>query len=61
MARDEELPENVDLDSEGIPRLEGALPDRIRPDDQPALLVDVVEEPPGAVNRDTDSYTGEKI
>src|SRR2546422_868248 len=37
MARDEELPENVDLDSEGIPPLEGALPDRIRPDDQPAL------------------------
>jgi hypothetical protein len=127
MPRDEELPENVDLDSEGIPPLEGALPekeitgdpqegvwpprdrplspllrqdtlddrlreevpDRVRPDDKPALLVDdeaetgdaidaelskdeiypaaeeaavhVVEEPPGAVDRDTDSYTGEKI
>jgi hypothetical protein len=127
MARNEELPENVDLDSEGIPPLEGALPqkeitgdpqegvwpprdrplspllrqdtlddrlreevpDRVRPDDKPALLIDdeaetgddinaelsndeiypaaeeaavhVVEEPPGAVDRDTDSYTGEKI
>jgi hypothetical protein len=128
MARDEELPENVDLDSEGIPPLEGALPekeitgdpqegiwpprdhrlsdlalrqdtlddrlreevpDRLRPDDEPALLIDdepetgdeigaelsheeiypaaeeaavrVVEEPPGAVDRDIDSYTGEKI
>jgi hypothetical protein len=126
MARDEELPENVDLDSEGIPSLEGALPekeitgdpqegvwpprdrplfpllrqdtlderlreevpDRVRPDDKPALLIDdeaetgddidaelsndeiypaaeeaavhVVEKPPGAVDRDTDSYTGEK-
>src|SRR3982074_862984 len=28
MARDEELPENVDLDSEGIPPLEGALPEK---------------------------------
>jgi hypothetical protein len=64
------------------------VPDRIRPDDQPALLIDeepetsdgidaelsndevflaaeeaavhIVEEPPGAVDRDTDSYTGEK-
>jgi hypothetical protein len=127
MPRDEELPENVDLDSEGIPPLEGALPekeitgdaqegvwpprdrplspllrqdtlddrlreevpDRVRPDDKPALLIDdeaetgddidaelsndeiypaaeeaavhVVEAPPGAVDRDTDSYTGEKI
>jgi hypothetical protein len=128
MARDEELPENIDLDSEGVPPLEGALPekeitgdpqegiwpprnysladrvlrhdtlddrlreerpDRVRPDDQPALVIDdqpetgndidaelsddeaypaaeeaavhVVEEPPGAVDRDTDSYTGEKI
>jgi hypothetical protein len=128
MARDEELPENVDLDSEGIPPLEGALPekeitgdsqegiwpprdhpladrllrqdtlddrlraevpDRVGPDDRPALLIDdepetgdeidaelsddevypaaeeaavhVVEEPPGAVDRDVDSYTGEKI
>jgi hypothetical protein len=128
MARDEELPENVDLDSEGIPPLEGALPekeitgdpqegiwpprnysladrvlrqdtlddrlreelpDRVHPDDKPALVIDdepesgndidaeladdevypsaeeaavhVVEEPPGAVDRDTDSYTGEKI
>ena len=128
---DEELPENVDLDSEGVPPLEGALPekettgdpqegvwpprdysvsrrilrqdtldrrlkeevpDRIRPDDRSELLVDdqpetgdaidaelaetkddavypaaeeaavrIVEEPPGAVDRDTDSYTGEKI
>jgi hypothetical protein len=128
--KDEELPENVDLDSEGVPPLEGALPekeitgdpqegiwpprdysvsrrvlrqdtldrrlkvevpDRIRPDDRPELLVDdqpetgdaidaelaetkddavfpaaeeaavhIVEEPPGAVDRDTDSYTGEK-
>jgi hypothetical protein len=127
MLRDEELPENVDLDSEGVPPLEGALPekaitgdaqegvwpprnrplspllrqdtlddrlreevpDRVRPDDHPALLIDdepetgddinaelsddeiypaaeeaavhVVEEPPGAVDRDIDSYTGEKI
>ena len=127
MARNEELPENVDLDSEGIPPLEGALPekeitgdpqegvwpprdhplsgllrqdtlddrlreevpDRVRPDDKPALLIDdepetgdgieaelsddeiypaaeeaavhVIEEPPGAVDRDVDSYTGEKI
>jgi hypothetical protein len=127
MARDEELPENVDLDSEGVPPLEGALPekeitgdpqegvwpprdrplsgllrqdtlddrlreevpDRVRPDDQPALLIDnepetgddidaelsddeiypaaeeaavhVVEEPPGAVDREIDSYTGEPI
>ena len=128
MAKDEELPENVDLDSEGIPPLEGALPekeitgdaqegiwpprdypvsrrvlhqdtldhrlkaelpDRVRPDDQPALLIDdepetgdeieaelsndelyppaeeaavhIVEEPPGAVDRDVDSYTGEKL
>ena len=128
---DEELPENVDLDSEGVPPLEGALPekeitgdpqegiwparnyslagrvlrqdtlddrlreerpDRVRPDDQPTLVIDlqpetgndidaelaetkddavypaaeeaavrIVEEPPGAVDRDTDSYTGEKI
>src|SRR5438876_11060807 len=28
MARDEELPENVDLDSEGVPPLEGALPEK---------------------------------
>jgi hypothetical protein len=28
MAKDEELPENVDLDSEGIPPLEGALPEK---------------------------------
>src|SRR5437588_12520845 len=28
MPRDEELPENVDLDSEGIPSLEGALPEK---------------------------------
>jgi len=42
-------------------RLREEVPGRVRPDDQPALLVDVVEEPPGAVNRDTDSYTGEKI
>ena len=127
MPRDEELPENVDLDSEGIPPLEGALPekeitgdpqegvwpprdrplspllrqdtlddrlraevpDRMRSDDHPALLIDnesetgndvdaelsgdelyppaeeaavhVVEEPPGAVDHDTDSYTGEKV
>src|SRR5438309_11410089 len=128
MARDEELPENVDLDSEGVPPLEGALPekeitgdsqegvwpprnysladrvlrqhtlddrlreerpDRVRADDQPALVIDdqpetgndidaqlsddeaypaaeeaavqVVEEPPGAVDRDPDSYTGEKL
>ena len=127
MARDEELPENVDLDSEGVPSLEGALPqkeitgdaqegvwpprdyplspllrndtlddrlrverpDRVRPDDQPALLVDdepetgddieaelsadeiyppaeeaavhIVDELPGAVDRDVDSYTGEKL
>ena len=128
MAKDEELPENVDLDSEGIPPLEGALPekeitgdpqegiwppreysladkvlrvdtlddrlreevpDRLRPEDQPALLIDdgpetgddidaeladdevypaaeeaavhIVEEPPGAVDRDIDSYTGEKL
>lgn len=127
MAKDEELPENVDLDSEGIPPLEGALPekeitgdpqegiwpprdhslaervlrvdtlddrlraelpDRVRPDDQPAVVIDdepetgdgidaevsddeifpaaeeaavhVVEEPPGVVDRDVDSYTGEK-
>lgn len=126
MARDEELPENVDLDSEGIPPLEGALPekeltgdpqevtwpprdhplaellqpdtpddrlreevsDRVRPDDQPALLIDdepetgdeidaelsddeiysaaeeaavrIVEKPPGAVDRDIDSYTGSR-
>jgi hypothetical protein len=128
MARDEKLPENVDLDSEGIPPLEGALPekeitgdsqegiwpprdysladrllrpdtlddrlreerrDRVRPDDQAALLIDdepetgddidaelsddeaypaaeeaavhIAEEPPGAVDRDIDSYTGEKL
>jgi hypothetical protein len=128
MARDKELPENVDLDSEGVPALEGALPekeitgdsqegvwpprdypladrvlhsdtlddrlraerpDRVRADDQPALLIDdqpetgddinaelsddevfpaaeeaavhVVEEPPGAVDRDVDSYTSEKL
>src|SRR3979411_2002050 len=78
MAKYEDLPENVDLDSEGIPPLEGALPekeitgdaqegiwpprdysladrvlrgdtladrlreerpDRIRPDDRPALVI----------------------
>ena len=128
MAREEDLPENVDLDSEGVPPLEGALPekeitgdaqegvwpprdysladrvlhsdtlddrlraerpDRVRADDPPALLIDdqpetgdgmdaelsddevfpaaeeaavhVVEEPPGAVDRDVDSYTGEKL
>ena len=128
MAKDEELPENVDLDSEGIPPLEGALPekeitgdpqegiwppreyslgdkvlrvdtlddrlreevpDRLPPVDQPAVLIDdgpetgddidaeladdevypaaeeaavhIVEEPPGAVDRDIDSYTGEKL
>jgi len=33
MARDEELPENVELDSEGIPPLEGALPERKSTDD----------------------------
>jgi hypothetical protein len=127
MTRDAELPENVDLDSEGVPPLEGALPekeitgdsqegiwpprdysqadrlrqdtlddrlreeqpDHVRPDDQPALVIDdgpetgddidaelsddeaypsaeeaavhIVEEPPGAVDRDIDSYTGEKL
>jgi hypothetical protein len=127
MAKEEELPENVDLDSEGVPPLEGALPekeitgdsqegiwpprdrplapllrtdtlddrlreevpDRVRPDDQPALLIDdepetgndidaelsddeiypaaeeaavhIVEEPPGAVDPDIDSYTGDPV
>jgi hypothetical protein len=128
MAKHEELPENVDLDSEGVPPLEGALPekeitgdpqegiwpprdysladrvlrvdtlddrlraelpDRVRRDDEPAVVIDdepetgddidaevsddeifpaseeaavhVVEEPPGAVDRDVDSYTGEKL
>jgi len=70
-------------------RLREERPDRVRPDDQPALVIDlqpetgnsidaelsedeaypaaeeaavhVLEEPPGAVDRDTDSYTGEKI
>jgi hypothetical protein len=70
-------------------RLREEVPDRVRPDDQPALLIDdepetgddidaelsddeiypaaeeaavhVVEKPPGAVDRDIDSYTGEKI
>ncbi|HEX3630359.1 MAG TPA: hypothetical protein VHW91_07805 [Candidatus Dormibacteraeota bacterium] len=128
MANEEELPENEDLDSEGIPPLEGALhekeltgdaqegiwpprdrsvarrvlhqddldhrlraerPDRVRADDQPALVVDdepetgdaldaeladdevypsaeeaavhITENPPGAVDRNVDSYTGEPI
>jgi hypothetical protein len=70
-------------------RLPEEVPDRVRPDDQPALLVDdepatgddtdaelnndevyptaeeaavhVVDEPPGAVDRHTDSYTGDKL
>ena len=123
---DEELPENEDLDSEGVPPLEGALhekeltgdeqegvwpprdysvaqrilhtddldrrlkterPDRLSADDEPALLVDeetgddidadladdeiypsseeaavhITENPPGAVDHDIDSYTGEPL
>jgi len=50
-------------------RLRAEVPDRARSDYHPALLIDnesetgddIDAEPPVAVDRDTDSYTGEKI
>ncbi len=62
MAKDEQVPENVDLDSEGIPPLE---PEKELADDEvyPAAeeaAVHILEEPPGAVDRNVHSYTGRK-
>lgn len=60
-----ELPEDVRLDPES-PELEDRLPEILAGEEDPALgpeeaALHITKDPPGAVDRDRDSYTGEPI